>query len=84
MSRRQSHPRHVNLRRAFASDRLRKVYQRAVDLGWLAKVHGDGHVAMYSPDGSTHITLSTTASDNGRVAQNSEARLKRWQKERTA
>jgi len=71
----------VNLRRAFRSDRLRGVYDRAIAAGWTARVLGNGHVGMYAPDGTTQLTLSITANDTGRAAQNSESALKRWLKE---
>jgi hypothetical protein len=65
-------------RRAFRNDRIRALFDKAVDAGWTHRYGGDGHVQMASPDGKTRMSLSTTASDAARGVQNAEAIWKRW------
>jgi hypothetical protein len=62
---------------------LRDLYDRAVTLGWASSILGNGHVRLLPPGGGKPMVLSTTTSGKGRALQNSEAILKRWQRENT-
>lgn len=74
----------TNLRRAFRNDRMRALYDRAIDYGWSATLDGAGHVRMVSPDSKTVMVLSTTAVAQGRSVLNNEAVLKRWMRMQNA
>lgn len=65
-------------RRAFRNDRIRALYDRAIEAGWSARMGGDGHVQMYAPDGNGRMSLSISSSDAARSVANAEAVWKRW------
>jgi len=65
-------------RRAFRNDRMRTLFDRAVENKWTHKLDGSNHVRMTSPDGGTVMVLSITATTKGRAIPNSEAVYNRW------
>lgn len=52
------------LRRGIRNDRVRALFDRAIEAGWHARATGSGHIALLGP-GAEHLSLSTTMTADG-------------------
>ena len=67
----------MSVNSGWRSGTQRTIFRTAVKAGWTWRLNGEGHIAMTSPDGAHHLTLSRSANDKGRQAANLKSMARR-------
>lgn len=65
------------LTKGIRADKLRVMAAAAVEQGWTARVDGNGHLCLTSPDGSRFWISMTVRGSMGRNYENTKAKARK-------